>query len=88
MIKATLILAGLSIALIAAAPATMPSMDAPTTAPSASADKPVNTKCPVSGDDIDAAVTTTQDGKTVAFCCKDCIKKFKADPEKYMKDLK
>ena len=49
--------------------------------------KPINAKCPVQGDDIDPAVTTTYKGKTVAFCCKDCIKDFKKDPEKYMKQI-
>src|SRR5207244_13438341 len=51
------------------------------------AKKPINTKCPVQGDDIDPDVTTTYKGKTVAFCCKDCIKDFKKDPEKYMKQI-
>ena len=49
--------------------------------------KPVNAKCPVVGEDIDSAVTTTYKGKTVAFCCKDCIKDFNKDPEKYMKKI-
>lgn len=53
-----------------------------------SAAKPVNTKCPVSGDPIDSTVTVVQDGKTVAFCCKDCIADFKKDPAKYMAKLK
>ena len=59
-------------------------MGAATTQPS----QPVNTKCPVSGKDIDARVTTQYDGKTVAFCCKNCVATFKKDPDKYMKDLK
>jgi YHS domain-containing protein len=58
---------------------------AATTQPAA---KPLNTKCPVSGEDIDPAVTKTYQGKTVAFCCKDCIESFEKDPEKYMKKLK
>ena len=59
---------------------------APTTQPAA--DKPVNTKCPVSGDAIDPKVTTVYQGKTVAFCCKDCVEDFQKNPEKYMKKLK
>ena len=58
---------------------------AATTQPAA---KPVNTKCPVSGDPVDPAITVVQDGKTVAFCCKDCIAEFKKDPAKYMANLK
>src|SRR6476661_8722710 len=49
--------------------------------------KPINAKCPVQGEDIDPDVTTTYKGKTVAFCCKDCIKEFNKDPEKYMKQI-
>ena len=49
--------------------------------------KPINAKCPVQGEDIDPDVTTTYKGKTVAFCCKDCIKDFNKDPEKYMKQI-
>lgn len=42
------------------------------------------TKCPVSGEDIDAAVSTkTADGHVVYFCCGKCMEKFEADPEKY-----
>lgn len=32
-----------------------------------------NTKCPITGDPVDAAVTVAFEGKKVAFCCKDCI---------------
>jgi YHS domain-containing protein len=49
--------------------------------------KPINAKCPVQGEDIDPAVTTTYKGKTVAFCCKDCIDEFKKNPDKYMKQI-
>jgi len=39
-----------------------------------------NTKCPVSGKDVDAAVTS--DVKvTVGFCCAKCQAKFEADPK-------
>ena len=50
------------------APATQP-----TTEPMASA-KPVNIKCPVSGDDIDPKVTEVYNGVTYGFCCQDCVK--------------
>lgn len=58
---------------------------AATTQPAA---RPVNTTCPVSGEPIDPAVTVVQDGKTVAFCCKECVDDFKKDPAKYMSKLK
>jgi YHS domain-containing protein len=50
--------------------------------------QPVNTKCPVSGDDIDPKVTTVYNGKTYAFCCADCVKAFNKDPEKYASKAK
>lgn len=39
-----------------------------------------NTKCPVSGKDVDAAVTSTVK-VTVGFCCSKCQSKFEADPK-------
>jgi YHS domain-containing protein len=64
----------------AAEPATQP-----TTAPS----KPINKECPVMpGDEIDPEVTVVYQGKTIAFCCPACVKKFNKDPEKYLKNLK
>ncbi len=52
------------------------------------AEKPVNTKCPVSGEDIDPSKTVVYKGQTIAFCCPDCIKAFNKDPEKYVAKLK
>jgi YHS domain-containing protein len=67
----------------AAAPTTEPGA-APSTQPMA-----VNKFCPVTKDPVDPNIPTVQyDGKTIGFCCADCIKDFKADPEKYMKNLK
>ena len=45
----------------------------------------VNTKCPVMGEAVDKKVTTvTYKDKVYGFCCKGCIKKFAANPEKYL----
>jgi YHS domain-containing protein len=49
--------------------------------------KPVNTICPVSKEEADPEVTYTYNGKTYALCCNSCLKKFKADPEKYISRL-
>jgi YHS domain-containing protein len=49
--------------------------------------KPINTKCPLTDEDIDPKVTTVQDGKVVAFCCESCIADFKKDSAKYMKKI-
>lgn len=44
--------------------------------------------CPImDGNPINKAVYTEHEGKKVYFCCPACIKKFKADPEKYVANL-
>ena len=49
--------------------------------------KIVNAKCPVMGDEVDKAVTTvTYNEKVYGFCCKGCVKKFAANPSKYLKN--
>ena len=45
-------------------------------------------KCPVMSEKIDKKYHVVHKGKVVFFCCKACIKKFKENPEKYMKKLK
>jgi YHS domain-containing protein len=50
---------------------------------------PVNKMCAVETDQpIDPSFTLVYDGKTYGFCCKDCMAKFKADPEKYAANAK
>lgn len=49
--------------------------------------KPFNTVCPVSGEEVDLEITYQYEGKTYALCCKTCLKKFKNDPEKYIGKL-
>ncbi len=39
--------------------------------------------CPVSGEPVDKKVFTESDAGRVYFCCKGCIGKYKADPDKY-----
>lgn len=51
-------------------------------------DKPINTVCPVSGEEIDSKITYTYNGKTYGLCCNKCLKKFKAEPEKYISRMK
>jgi len=45
------------------------------------------TKCPVMGGDINRDVFIDHQGKRVYFCCPNCVEKFKADPDKYLKKL-
>ena len=47
----------------------------------------LQTTCPVMGGDIDKNIYADYNDKRVYFCCKMCIDKFKAEPEKYMKKL-
>jgi len=50
---------------------------------------PVNSTCPVSGEELgDDQQLIKYHGEIIAVCCKKCLKKIKADPEKYMKRLK
>ena len=67
-------------------------MTSPTTAPTTQASataQPINKYCAVEKDHaVDPTVTYLYQGKTIGFCCEDCVPQFKKDPEKYMKDLK
>ena len=49
--------------------------------------KPFNTICPVTSEEVDPEITYTYKGKTYALCCNKCLKKIKADPEKYISRL-
>ena len=41
--------------------------------------------CVVSGDDLgDDPVDVNYKGRTIRLCCKSCVKKFNANPTKYM----
>jgi YHS domain-containing protein len=41
--------------------------------------------CPVMNMDAKKEINYTYQGKKYYFCCKDCLEKFKANPEKYLK---
>ena len=48
--------------------------------------KPINTVCPVSGDELGSVgkpVYAEYHGKKVGFCCKNCARKFQKNPDKY-----
>jgi len=47
----------------------------------------MNTKCPVSGKDIDPTKTVVYEGRTIAFCCDDCKAKFQQDPKPFLSKL-
>jgi YHS domain-containing protein len=47
--------------------------------------------CIVSGNDLDSMggpITKVHEGQEIKFCCKPCIKKFDANPAKYLGKLK
>ena len=47
-------------------------------------------KCIVSDEklgEMGAPVSKTYNGQEIKFCCKDCIKKFDKEPDKYLKKL-
>ena len=52
----------------------------------------VQTTCPVSGEklgegDMGEPVSIQYKGRTVQFCCRMCVKKFHADPARYLAQL-
>ena len=50
---------------------------------------PVNSVCPVSGEDLgDDTQLIKYHGEIIGVCCKKCLAKIKADPDKYLKRLK
>ena len=66
--------------------------DPATTAPAAQASAALaasNQYCAVMGEHkIDPKVTVAHAGKTIGFCCEDCIPTFKKEPAKYLATLK
>jgi YHS domain-containing protein len=44
---------------------------------------PVNTKCPVSGKDVESGFTAVFETKTVGFCCDKCQAKFEKEPKAF-----
>ena len=73
----------------ASQPASEPS-SAPATTHAAAENGAVNQFCAIEKENkIDPkGKTYTYNGKTVGFCCPDCIDEFKKNPEKYMATLK
>jgi len=52
------------------------------------AEPPLNEMCPVMTEEkADPSITVTYQGRTIAFCCETCVRKFSADPEKYVSRL-
>ena len=49
--------------------------------------KPVNSKCPVGGREINPDKVVVYKGETVGLCCAKCLAKFEAEPEKYAKNI-
>jgi YHS domain-containing protein len=68
-------------------PTSKPASTQPTTQEAAG--KPVNKFCAVDHDnEVDPKVTVKYKGMIVGFCCKDCIKDFEKDPDKYVAAMK
>ncbi len=49
--------------------------------------KPVNERCPVSGENVDPSQTTVHEDKLVAFCCAKCKATFESDPKPHLAKL-
>jgi hypothetical protein len=81
-----------TLALLAGAPALVSAADTNAPASSAKADvKPYPLKtCIVSGDklgEMGKPPVFIYKGQEMKFCCKDCVKDFKKDPEKWIKKM-
>lgn len=48
----------------------------------------VNSKCPVSGKDVDPTKIFAYKDQKIAFCCGNCLSNFQKEPEKYIEKLK
>ena len=71
-------------------PASQPSSEPATTQSAAAENGAVNQYCAIEKDNkIDPkGKTYVYNGKTIGFCCPDCIDEFKKNPEKYMATLR
>ncbi len=66
----------------AAAPTTKPAGDV-------AAGPTVNKNCPMETDKpVDKTVFIVYKGQKIGFCCEDCIKDFKENPDKYVAKMK
>ena len=77
---------GLAACLVLATVTWAAAADAGAKAPAEAKLKP-QTMCPVMEGKINKRLYADHDGNRVYFCCQGCIKMFKKDPEKYMKQL-
>ncbi len=60
----------------------------PLSAQDAASQPVLNRFCPVMPDEeVDPSITTTYDGRTIAFCCDNCLARFNANPERYLDRL-
>lgn len=51
--------------------------------------EPINEMCPVTPEEpAEAWLTTEYLGETIGFCCKSCLRKFSANPEAYIENVK
>jgi YHS domain-containing protein len=48
----------------------------------------VNSKCPLTDKPVNAAHTFAFKGKVVGFCCKDCLARFKKEPDEFFAKVK
>jgi uncharacterized membrane protein len=44
---------------------------------------PVNTRCPVTGEPVDARYTLVHEGRVIGFCCPNCPAAFRNDPARF-----
>jgi len=81
--------ATLSLADDAKPAAKCPATGPATTQAAKADDQPaINKICPVDDKPVDRDVFIIYKGQKIGFCCEDCLKDFKEDPDRYMAKLK
>lgn len=86
----TTIVLGLTLAACAAPEAAKPTLPASTEGAAKVKPYPLDV-CLVSDNDLDSMggeIVKVYNGQQIKFCCKPCVKKFEANPKKYLKNLK
>jgi YHS domain-containing protein len=79
---------GEELAIVVKPPEPAPDKAAAPSSASASASKPLNSLCPVSGKAVVLPNVLTHDEKLVGFCCDKCPKAFAKEPAKYAANIK
>ncbi len=68
--------------------ASRPAAEAPDSAGATEALPPMQTLCPIMGNEIDRSVFVDYEGQRIYFCCASCVKEFSKDPAGHVAKMK